>query len=1115
VTENRPEPDREPQVDRLLNAVRRIGQELGTPGTRFGHYRIIGRIGAGGAAIVYRARDTKLDRDIALKILPAPHVKDEAIRKRFLREARAAGTLDHPHLVSVYDVGEERGQPYIVMELVEGASLGETMAAHRKEIPYLAGVLEKVARGVGKAHEGGVVHRDLKPGNVLITPAGEPKVGDFGLAHLMESETRLTKTGTVLGTPLYMAPEQVKGKREEITPRTDVYSLGVILYEMLTGRPPHLAETAMELYGKLLNEEPLRPGVLEKDVPKELEAICLKAIDKDRERRYADATELAEDLKRFLEGRPVGARHPTFRYRIWKRMRPHRTAWTLGAAAALAGAAAIVVAAMLLTERASRSDANERTVQAERMYDAQRYEETRRLAQEALAIVPDLSEARYWLRRLKIREYQALRGVPEARVVRGLVEVIPPRPETEKEKALRSEIERELEAPGARPLEKGILALWDGRHGEALGEFAKVRPDTAGAWEAELYSATAHYLRGEFEEAKARLTRHRGRDPAVTAPMWIRTLIALAQARERTGKDPWDLYEQAMGEADELGGNQGKILEARALVAWGRMEASRGKNPERRYSLAIGLVGELEEAEAHLVRGDAWMARAEFRDDRGRLDPAKPAEYEEAVRAYGAVAEGHGLLRRAEAYLAWGEHLRAHALPRREQLDRALEDYRSALAHNPKYADAAIGLARTEREISTLQAWQIQLRGDTEEYRNEIVKAYATEIEALGKLIREHESYAPAYFQRGTVHRTIAGTLDDWGEDPREEYLAAIADLDRAVGINPKFTAAYNMRGLSRQDLGMHRWGRGLDPRKEFAEAIDDFGRAAAINPLDADTYLHRGLARQNLAGYLERIGKDPIPEAEAAIGDFGKAIEIKPDMHAAFYIRGLGFSNLGVYLRQQGKEYAPSILKAIEDLNRALELKPGDGEALRSRGLAHQSLAMHRWRQSEDARPEYRAAIGDFDLCIEKFPDDGEAHRLRGWTRSSLAQYLEEANEDPRDEYEAAIKDYGRAVEINPRDAAAHSFCAQAWEGLARRLEERGANAMYSYREAVEQCSRALKIRPDFVMTRFRRGSYYLKLGRKKEALADLERAVELRPSLKEKAEPLIRKARGGEDQE
>src|SRR6185436_6904799 len=201
------------------------------------------KVGEGATAVVYRAWDRDLKRGVALKVLRDGAGMSELARTRFRREAQTAAGLDHPNLVKVYDAGEAAGQLYIVMEFVEGRSLEDLMREGKATREELLRILEKAARGVTAAHEKGVVHRDLKPANVLVTAAGEPKVGDFGLAHLVDSESQVTRAGTTLGTPLYMSPEQVEGKIAELSSRTDVYALGAMLFHVLAGRPPHTADT--------------------------------------------------------------------------------------------------------------------------------------------------------------------------------------------------------------------------------------------------------------------------------------------------------------------------------------------------------------------------------------------------------------------------------------------------------------------------------------------------------------------------------------------------------------------------------------------------------------------------------------------------------------------------------------------------------------------------------------------------------------------------------------------------------------------------------------------------------------------------------------------------------
>jgi tRNA A-37 threonylcarbamoyl transferase component Bud32 len=303
-------------------------------------YEIRDRLGEGATAIVYSAWDRELKRPVALKVLKDTAGMSAIARERFHREARAAAGLGHPNVVTVYDAGEKDGRLYLVLELVEGRPLGQILQEGAQPIERLLKLVEKAARGMGAAHAKGIVHRDLKPANILVTADGEPKVADFGLAHLVDSTTELTRTGTALGTPLYMSPEQADGRARDISPRTDVYALGVLLYEIATGRTPHVGESLMEIYGKIVREEPVMPRRLNPRVSPDLETIIAKALEKQTHRRYADAGELAEDLRRLLDGEPISARPVRFPGRLWRKAVRHRAAVLPTAAAALLALAA-------------------------------------------------------------------------------------------------------------------------------------------------------------------------------------------------------------------------------------------------------------------------------------------------------------------------------------------------------------------------------------------------------------------------------------------------------------------------------------------------------------------------------------------------------------------------------------------------------------------------------------------------------------------------------------------------------------------------------------------------------------------------------------------------------
>jgi formylglycine-generating enzyme required for sulfatase activity/tRNA A-37 threonylcarbamoyl transferase component Bud32 len=297
-------------------------------------YEILEKVGEGGTAIVYRALDRELKRSVALKVLREGPGLNEISRERFRREAQTAAGLAHPNVIQVYDAGEMEGQLYMVMELVEGRPLSEIMTEGRATRKELIGILEQAARGVAAAHGKGIVHRDLKPANILLSPSGEPKVGDFGLAHLSEGATVLTRTGAALGTPLYMSPEQVEGRSRDITAQTDVYALGAILYEILTRRPPHTGETVAEIYGKIVKEEPVAPRKRDDTVSPDLETIALKALEKEAGKRYSSAQAFAEDLRRALDGDPIEARPVSGAEKLWRKAVKYRT--LLGSAAAIA-----------------------------------------------------------------------------------------------------------------------------------------------------------------------------------------------------------------------------------------------------------------------------------------------------------------------------------------------------------------------------------------------------------------------------------------------------------------------------------------------------------------------------------------------------------------------------------------------------------------------------------------------------------------------------------------------------------------------------------------------------------------------------------------------------------
>lgn len=301
-------------------------------------YEVKALLGRGGMGLVYRARHLRLNREVAIKVLLAGTHADVHKLERFLREAEAVAGLQHPNIVQVFDIGEFGGQSYFTMELIEGGSLAQKLAGVPQPARYAAELIATVAGAVQAAHERGILHRDLKPANILLTPDGTPKILDFGLARRTEADASdLTLAGVPIGTPSYMSPCQAAGLTSAMGPPTDIYSLGAILYEMMTGRPPFRGESPADTERQVINDPPVHPSRLNPQVPHDLETICLKCLEKDPERRYASARDLADDLNRFSRGEPIAARRASIAEKawMWARRRP--------AAAALCVALALSV----------------------------------------------------------------------------------------------------------------------------------------------------------------------------------------------------------------------------------------------------------------------------------------------------------------------------------------------------------------------------------------------------------------------------------------------------------------------------------------------------------------------------------------------------------------------------------------------------------------------------------------------------------------------------------------------------------------------------------------------------------------------------------------------------
>jgi WD40 repeat protein/tRNA A-37 threonylcarbamoyl transferase component Bud32 len=398
------------EADRFVHQLFSDARPTAVVPRRLGEYELLDEIGRGGMGIVYRARQQGLQRVVALKMLLAGELASPADIERFRNEARAAGQLQHPGIVAIHAVGFCDGRHFFTMDFVEGKSLAALIHDGPLAPARAAGYVRTMAGAIQYAHEHGILHRDLKPSNVLIDGADQPRITDFGLAHWLADNPKLTTTGQVLGTPGYMPPEQASGRRGAITPASDVYALGAILYELLTGRPTVLAETPLDALLQVVETEPVSLRLLNPRIPRDLETICLKCLQKEPHRRYASAAALADDLGRFLRGEAIVARRVGAAGRLWRWCRRKPLVAGLALAAALfliAGVAFSVYFAAMENARA-----REATAQADRA-DRERRNAKREAATLALERARHLEEqgengrALLWLTRSLALAYEA------------------------------------------------------------------------------------------------------------------------------------------------------------------------------------------------------------------------------------------------------------------------------------------------------------------------------------------------------------------------------------------------------------------------------------------------------------------------------------------------------------------------------------------------------------------------------------------------------------------------------------------------------------------------------------------------------------------------------------